>query len=124
MNPPAPFTSCRLSELPLESVRAHDGQGLISFHRVVDHDAVEGPLNFIDLAVLPPGTSIGEHRHADDEEEYYLILDGCGTMARDGETFAVRAGDLVRNRPGGRHGLRNDSTEPLRIFVFELAVTR
>jgi mannose-6-phosphate isomerase-like protein (cupin superfamily) len=43
-------------------------------------------------------------------------------MCRDGEEFPVRAGDVIRNRPGGIHELSNPGPEELRLFVFELSV--
>jgi mannose-6-phosphate isomerase-like protein (cupin superfamily) len=110
--------------IDLEQTVAHGGQGSIHFCRVADATALSGALNFIDLAVVPPGASIGVHQHGDDEEEFYLVLDGVGRMWRDGAEFAVRAGDLVRNQPGGVHGLVNTGTEDLRIFVFELKAGR
>jgi mannose-6-phosphate isomerase-like protein (cupin superfamily) len=114
------FTRCNLSEVALVRVCAHGGDGEIEFARIAGADAFAGGCNFVDLAVVPPGASIGRHRHADDEEELYLVLDGAGTLWRDGEELKVRAGDLIRNRPGGEHGLRNTGTAPLRLFVIEL----
>ncbi len=106
----------------LEPTVAHDGEGRIGVARVAVAGDLAAPCNFIDVAELPPGTSIGRHRHASDEEELYLVLEGSGTMWRDGEEFRVGPGDLVRNRPGGAHGLVNDGDGPLRLFVIELAV--
>jgi mannose-6-phosphate isomerase-like protein (cupin superfamily) len=120
--PAAPFVRANLSELPMEDTCAHGGQGLIRFHRILTGTDVDGACNFMDCTVMPPGTSIGEHTHHPSEEEYYLILEGAGVMRRDGETFPVRAGDLVRNRPGGTHALENPGPGELRLFVFELAV--
>lgn len=116
------FDRCNLSRLPLENVQAHGGEGLIRFVRVADRGALVGGCNFIDLAELPPGTSIGPHTHAGSEEEFYLVLEGAGRMVRNGETFDVVAGDLIRNPPGGTHSLRNTGSGPLRIFVFEVEV--
>jgi mannose-6-phosphate isomerase-like protein (cupin superfamily) len=118
------FDRCNLEKLPLEPTTAHGGEGRIRFARVLTRHDVSGPCNFIDLAVLPPGTSIGLHRHGDAEEEYYLVLGGTGEMRRNGESFPVETGDLVRNPCGGTHALVNTGTENLKIFVFELAVTR
>jgi len=118
----SPFVRCNLSELPLEDACAHEGRGLIRFHRILTGDDVDGACNFMDCTVMPPGTSIGEHTHHPSEEEYYLVLAGEGVMRRDGETFTVRAGDLVRNRPGGTHALENPGPGELRLFVFELGV--
>ena len=119
-----PFDRCNLGRLPLQRVRAHEGEGTIAFCRVADAAQLSGALNFIDLAELPPGASIGRHRHAADEEEFYLVLSGSGRMERDGETFRVGSGDLVRNPPNGVHGLVNDGAEPLRLFVFEAKLAR
>ncbi len=118
------FDRVNLDALPFAPTVAHHGVGEIRFCRVAEAAATEGPCNFIDVAVVPPGASIGRHRHADEEEEFYLVLEGAGRMWRDGEEFPVRAGDLVRNRAGGAHGLVNDGDRDLRIFVFELSVPR
>lgn len=118
------FSRCNLDALPLEPVRAHGGEGRIGFHRIASAAQLAGACNFIDLAVLPPGASIGLHRHREDEEEFYLVLEGAGVMRREGEEFAVGPGDLVRNPPGGAHALRNTGQGPLRVFVFEVAVRR
>jgi mannose-6-phosphate isomerase-like protein (cupin superfamily) len=111
----------RLDELPLEPVVAHGGEGRIGFHRVFEASDFQGPWNFVDYAVLPPGASIGTHRHGRNEE-LYLVLEGEGTMHLDGQSFPVRAGHVVLNRPGGEHGLVNTSPAPLRLFVVEVAV--
>ncbi len=117
------FKRCNIDTLALEFVCAHGGEGLIEFCRVVDSRRLSGACNFIDLAVLPPGATIGRHRHASDEEEFYLVLGGTGHMFCDGEEFTVGPGDLVRNPPGAEHGLRAVGPDPLRLFVFEVRVT-
>jgi mannose-6-phosphate isomerase-like protein (cupin superfamily) len=116
------FQRCNLFGLCLDEVVAHAGHGAIRSRRIADASDLSGACNFLDYTTMPPGTSIGEHTHALDEEEYYLILSGEGRMRRDGEEFAVRAGDLVRNQPGGTHALVNTGQEELRLFVFEVRV--
>lgn len=111
-----------LHSLPLAWTVAHGGVGEIRFHRVAGREGIAGGCNFIDVAVLPPGVSIGRHRHVANEEEFYLVMKGRGRMWRDGEEFEVCAGDLIRNRAGGVHGLVNVGEDDLMIFVFELAV--
>jgi len=76
--------------------------------------------NFFDLSVVPSGANIGSHRHGMDNEETYVVVSGCGLMELDGEEFVVQAGDVVVNRPGGRHALDNISEEDLRLVVIEL----
>ena len=121
MSAPREGRVLRLDELPLERVVAHGGEGRIGFHRVFEASDFAGPWNFVDYAVLPPGASIGRHRHGRNEE-LYLILEGEGTLQLDGRTIPVRAGHVVLNRPGGEHGLLNSSQAPLRLFVVEVAL--
>lgn len=116
------FDRCNLAEVALANVCAHGGRNTIRFARLVSRGTTAGECNFIDLAEVPPGASIGPHRHASDEEEFYLVLAGEGEMSRGEERFSVRAGDLIRNPPGERHSLENTGLEPLRLFVFEVRV--
>lgn len=118
------FARCNLFELALEKGCAHGGQGDIFFRRIAVQTDLDGRCNFIDYAEVPQGCTIGQHRHGLDEEEFYLILSGEGEMAKDNDVFRVRAGDLVRNRPGGTHGLWNVGSEVIRLFVFELSVPK
>jgi len=111
-----------IHEVGLSKRIAHDGMGHIGFARLAEATGTVGACNFIDLAVVPPGASIGRHRHSDAEEEFYLVLDGTGTMWCNGEEFSVRSGDLIRNRPGGEHGLENTGDGDIRLFVFEVGV--
>lgn len=110
-----------LAELPLASLRAHDGLGEIGFHRVFEQTFFRAACHFVDYAVLPPGASIGVHRHGEDEE-IYLVLSGSGLMILDGVEHRVGAGSVIVNRPGGAHGLLNDGDADLRLFVVEISV--
>lgn len=99
----------------------HGGLGTILAHRVFSRAAGAPGAEFIDIAVLAPGTSIGRHRHGADRETY-IVLSGSGLMHRDGAEFRVGAGDVVVNRPYGEHGLVNDSDGDLWLLVFEEGV--
>jgi mannose-6-phosphate isomerase-like protein (cupin superfamily) len=111
--------------LSFESARlvptvAHDGRGTIEVARATT--AVPGSrCNFIDLAVVPAGASIGEHTHGMDDEEIYVVVEGRGRMTVDGDTFEVRPGHVIVNRPGGTHGLDNRGDGPLRLVVVDVA---
>lgn len=115
------FDRCNIYEAIAISTQAHEGAGYLSFARLATRAKLSGACNFIDFTRMPPGSSIGLHTHGSNEEEFYLILEGEGEMSRDGESFAVRAGDLVRNRPGGSHSLANTGLAELKLFVFEIA---
>jgi oxalate decarboxylase/phosphoglucose isomerase-like protein (cupin superfamily) len=102
------------------STVAHDGRGTIEVARATTN--VPGSAcTFIDLCVVPAGNSIGMHAHGIDDEEIYVVIDGHGSMTVDDETFDVGPGDVIVNRPGGAHGLSNDTDAPLRIVVVDIA---
>jgi len=79
------------------------------------------PMQFLHYTVLPPGTSIGAHKHGNDEE-FYVILEGTGEMELDGAKHPVSAGDIIKNPPFGTHGLRTCDKNELKILVFEVQV--
>jgi mannose-6-phosphate isomerase-like protein (cupin superfamily) len=105
-----------------ERIVAHGGEGTISAARVLAAGE-GGGAEFIDLVVVPPGCTIGEHTHGPDEETYVIVA-GSGTMTVDGAQLAVGAGDVVVNRAGGTHGLRNTGAQPLRLVVVDVATVR
>ncbi|QHW31683.1 cupin domain-containing protein [Paenibacillus rhizovicinus] len=103
----------------LESLdHCHEGVGTLRHITLYNSSELESKLKFFNYTVLPPGTSIGYHKHAQDEE-VYVILEGTGTMTVDGESTPVKKGDVLVNRPWGEHGLVNDSEDDLCILVFE-----
>jgi len=95
---------------------AHDGIGEIGTVRV---ESSGDGLEFIDLTSIPPGATVGIHRHALDNEEIYVIISGEGEMTVEQETFPVGPGDVIVNDPGGEHGLRNVGAQELRMVVVQ-----
>ena len=73
--------------------------------------------------ILPPGTSIGYHRH-DGIEETYFILEGMGRMTVNDVTRDVRSGDAVPCTIHDSHGIYNNSNADLDLFVFMVAMER
>jgi mannose-6-phosphate isomerase-like protein (cupin superfamily) len=109
----------RFDSQRLEPTVAHDGVGRIRFRRASTRDDGRA-YDFLDFTVVPPGVSIGLHTHGLDNEEIYVVLAGRAEMTLDDATFEVTAGDVVVNRPGGTHGLRNDGPEDVRLVVLQL----
>jgi len=108
------FSTERLSE-----VVAHDGAGRVRTTRVVSPSDGSG-FRFIDLTEIPPGSSVGVHTHGHEDEEIYVIVSGRGRMRLEAREFEVGPGDVIRNAPGGTHGLVNIGTEPLRMVVLDV----
>lgn len=99
----------------------HGGNGDIAWTGVLGGEDLAGRhLRFLHDDRLPPGTSIGVHRHRDDEE-YYYIIEGQGTMTLDGQRLPVGPGDIAAVFPGGEHGLENTGSANLRVLVFSVA---
>ena len=76
--------------------------------------------HFVDLTRVPPGSDIGIHTHERDNQELYVIVAGRGLMHVDGKDLEVGPGDVVMNRRGGTHGLKNVSETELRLVVIEV----
>jgi uncharacterized cupin superfamily protein len=105
---------------PLEN--CHDGKGALDWVEVLDHnDLKERGLNFVHDDILPPGVSIGNHKHTRDEE-YYYIVSGKGIMTLDDQRIEVSGGDMTAVYPGGMHGLENTGSEDLRIIVISAKI--
>ena len=99
----------------------HGGVGVVDWTNVLTTTHIpEAQLGFVHDDVLPPGASIGTHRH-DHEEEYYYIVSGKGVMILDDARFEVESGDITAVFPGGAHGLENPSTEELRVIVMGMS---
>jgi quercetin dioxygenase-like cupin family protein len=112
-----------LRSLPRVSKVAHDGAGEVEVAQVVPTNELASALEFIEYVEVPPGASIGHHRHGADEE-VYVVLDGRATMTIENERHDVSSGDLILNPSGGAHGLVNDSAEPVRLLIWQVPVQR
>ncbi len=99
----------------------HGGKGALDWTNVLESKDLKGRrVKYWHDNVLEPGVSIGVHQHKDDEE-YYYILAGEGTMTLNGKTFTVREKDITAVYPGGYHGLENTGSEPMRIIVVSVS---
>jgi uncharacterized cupin superfamily protein len=94
----------------------HDGSGNLECRLVLDAADMDGCLRFMHDDLLEPGAVIGEHRHKEDEEIYFVV-DGHGTMIVDGEEFAIGPGDVSVCHRGHSHGIRNSVDGPMRLIV-------
>jgi uncharacterized cupin superfamily protein len=65
---------------------------------------------------VPPGYFVPPHRHAHDEEMFYVI-EGELTLIGDTGESRAGAGSFVPFAPGVLHGYRNDTTETVKLLV-------
>ena len=94
----------------------HQGIGDVHAHLVLSKEDSENGVQWMHDDTLPPGVSIGEHRH-DGSEEIYFVVEGHGTMILDGKSFPIGPGDVSVVHSGHTHGLINSSKGSLRLIV-------
>ncbi len=98
----------------------HNGTGTVKDTVLFQENDFHTKLRFFRHMVLPPESSIGFHKHGDNEE-LYIILKGKGIIRVNEEKKQVTEGDVIVNQPFDGHSLTNDSTENMEIMVFEVS---
>lgn len=99
------------------------GRGKILYRRIWGNEQFKTNWLFVNHYVVPPGSTIGYHRH-DHIEEVYYILSGKGRMTVDDITFDVKAGDAGSCILHGAHGLWNNSNEDIELLSIAVAVIK
>jgi quercetin dioxygenase-like cupin family protein len=106
-------------DAPREPLVAHGGPGTCEIARLFQSGELQGTWHFIEYLVVPPGVTIGAHRHGANEELYFIIT-GQATMTINGQTHTVKPGDLIINHPNWEHGLHNDGQTEVKLLVIEV----
>jgi mannose-6-phosphate isomerase-like protein (cupin superfamily) len=97
---------------------SHDGIGRIEIQKVFRRKDFSGAWDFALRVLMPPSSSMGLHEHGEDEE-MYIILNGEGLMTIEDQEHRVSKGDMILNRPGGRHGLLNNGSEEMELLIIQ-----
>jgi uncharacterized cupin superfamily protein len=73
---------------------------------------------------LPPGQSICPYHYECGEEEWLLVLEGNPTLRHPDGSDRLDPWDVVffPRGPGGAHGVRNETEEPVRVLMFSTVV--
>ena len=104
-----------------QQASSHGGTGPVALFGIWEKTDFQSNIDFIDRVVVPPGSTIGVHRHGNNEE-MYVVLQGAGMMKIENEELAVGKGDMILNPAGGRHGLTNQSAEPIDLLVIQVSI--
>lgn len=106
--------STAMKNIVLRNMRGGDGEVLQQL--ILDDTDMARHSRLFATLTLKEGCSIGEHRH-DNETEYYYILSGKGIVKEaDGEK-TVSAGDVVITADGESHSIRNTGKEDLVLLA-------
>lgn len=99
----------------------HGGLGAIAFRRLLTETNFSSAVDFVDLSVIPPASTIGKHQHHD-SEEIYFIASGSPLVTVNGDSRRLTRGDVSVVRSGEWHELVNDTSEPVEIFVVQVSL--
>jgi len=100
---------------------SHGGKGSVDLYEIWQSSDFKSDVDFMDRVVIPPGTTVGTHRHGSNEE-MYIVLDGEGTMTIENESVAIKKGDMILNPAHGEHGLVNDSNADIELLVIQIGL--
>jgi mannose-6-phosphate isomerase-like protein (cupin superfamily) len=104
---------------PIHRAGEHGGSGPIVFRRLMASAEFETNIDFLDLTVIPPGSTIGRHEHSGNEELYFIV-EGAPLMRVDGNERRLGPSDVTVVRSGGWHELINDTQDDVEIFVVQV----
>ena len=68
------------------------------------------------LMALRPGEEIGAEVHPDNDQ-FFRVDSGSGVVTIDGKDSKISDGFAVVVPAGSRHNIKNDGTEPLKLYT-------
>ncbi len=90
----------------------HQGAGALSYMELTSRDIFSGNFLFLHRGILHPKSSIGEHRH-EQSEEMYFIFDNYAHFTVNGQTAAISSTVAVLSSVSGSHGIFNPLDRPV-----------
>ncbi len=120
-DPKPVFINMRLDRALLRpQPKLNGGEGVAQYRRALTPEVFYTNWSYVDHVLLPPGASIGAHRH-EGVEEFYYVMTGQGTAMVNKETAPIAKGDAVPVLLNEVHSFRNTGTEPLELMVVGVA---
>ncbi len=95
--------------------RCHEGTGEIFFLELLNHEPFDSNFLFVHRAEIPSKVSIGEHRHRN-MEEMYFIFNGVAQFTVNGVTGELPGPCCVLCPRGSSHGLYNATEETIQFL--------
>lgn len=93
------------------------GVGTVTVNHVWDTEKeLRAPQRLFARLSLPPGASIGDHQHLNEEEVYY-ILSGTAEVTDHGEKVILNPGDASLTQHGESHSVCNIGDTTLDVLA-------
>jgi mannose-6-phosphate isomerase-like protein (cupin superfamily) len=138
------FMTTRLYRDVLQPVSGKNGgKGAVYYRRALPVGVMRGPWAYMDHVLIPPGASVGNHRHAEVAEFYYVmsgrgivsigglywVMDEQGTLSAgqqmqqcvEIESAPIVSGDAVPIQLNEVHSFENTGSEPLELMIVGIA---
>lgn len=95
------------------------GKGSVTLEHFMDLQMANGAGRLFAQTIIPPGSSVGLHKHEGDSEVYY-ILEGKALVNDNGTETELGAGDINFCPDGGSHAIENIGDTDLRYIAIIL----
>lgn len=98
----------------LQGVRGGCGE-VVFRHYFLKQDFTSG-IRLCCKVIIPPGGSIGLHRH-EQEDEIYIVTEGTGLLSNGQQEIPIEQGDSVLTGDGQEHAVANTGSGNLQFIA-------
>lgn len=92
------------------------GTGKVSVRHLFKKEEIAAKTRLCAVLTVPPGASIGTHRHESEDEVYYIVK-GTGILDDGASRTTVKAGDAILTGHGETHAIANCGDTDLEIVA-------
>lgn len=118
------FMSMKLRKEDLkETPNMYGGKGTALYRRPLPFQVFKSDWAYADHLILPPGASLGKHRHRGVEELHYVIR-GSGQLQVEDEQAAFAKDDALFIEYNQVHSIENTGSEDMELLIIGVALEK